>query len=423
MSRLPIGPDSSPEEIRQVVTEWVRDAVPRSWRGAAAEGGIEAVRRIRSYAEYEAWYPAFAGSGLVAPTWPAPYGGLDLSPGQAEIANECIAPFHLGRLNIIGLGAVAPALFAFGSDQQCLRFLPPMVGNQERWSQLLSEPGAGSDLASLATRAERDGDEWVVTGQKVWSTWAHRAEFANCLARTDPVRQKRSGLTYFVVDLRSPGVTVRPLRQMSGDSDFCEVFLDEVRVPDFHRVGPTGEGWRVVGATLSGERQMVSGAGSGGVDRIGGKGFDNLVASARQQRRTADPRLRQRLAGVYAQDRIRQWTNERIRVGRGAGHPMGALASVGKLHQGELNQLMQELAVDILGPAATGWPVPDPPSSVHSWHEGLPTEVRGMLRSRANTIEGGTSEVNRNVVAERMLGLPREPEPHRHSRWCDIPRN
>ena len=152
-----------------------------------------------------------------------------------------------------------------------------MVANTERWCQLFSEPGAGSDLASLAMRAERDGGEWVLTGQKVWSTWAHRSEFAICLARSDPSVPKRRGITYFLVDLRSPGVEVRELRHMGGEVDFNEVWLDEVRVPDFHRVGSEGDGWRVAAATLAGERQMVAGSGSGGVDRIGGSGTARLL--------------------------------------------------------------------------------------------------------------------------------------------------
>ncbi|HEX4865295.1 MAG TPA: acyl-CoA dehydrogenase family protein, partial [Acidimicrobiales bacterium] len=182
-------------------------------------------------------------------------------------------------------------------------------------------------------------------------------------------------------------------------------------------------GWRVVGATLSGERQMVSGAGSGGVDRIGGKGFAALVASAKQHGRLNDTNLRQRLASVYAGERIRQWSNERIRVGRAAGQPIGPLTSIGKIHQGELNQRMQELAVDIIGPAATGWQSSSTTASRKGWYESLPTEVRGMLRSRANTIEGGTSEVNRNVVGERILGLPREPDPYYDTPWSEVPRN
>jgi alkylation response protein AidB-like acyl-CoA dehydrogenase len=269
----------------------------------------------------------------------------------------------------------------------------------------------------------RDGDDWVITGQKVWSTWAHRADFANCLARTDPDVEKRTGLTYFLVDMHAPGVTVRPLRHIAGEVEFNEVFLDAVRVPDAHRVGAVGDGWRVVGATLSGERAMVSGAGSGGVDRIGGSGLDAVVASARQRGLLGDSVLRQRLMRVYCDERIRQWTNERLRQGAAAGRPLGAVSSVGKVHQASANQALQLLAVDVLGMDAIAWSSATGPNDVDAWFAGLPPAVRGMLRSRANTIEGGTTEVNKNILGERVLGLPREPDPWHDSPWRDVPRS
>jgi alkylation response protein AidB-like acyl-CoA dehydrogenase len=423
VTRLAIDAASSLEAVRAAVSEWVVGNVPRSWQEAAHRGGRAAIREVRSYADYEAWYPTFADSGLAVATWPCPYGGLALTEEQARVAGEALAPFNLGRLNIIALGAVSPALFTYGTEEQRLRFLPPMVRNDEKWTQLLSEPGAGSDLASLSTRAVRDGEEWVITGQKVWSTWAHRADFANCLARTDPNASKRNGLTYFVVDMHSPGVTVRPLRHIAGEIEFNEVFLDGVRVPDANRVGAAGDGWRVVGATLSGERQMVSGAGSGGVDRIGGAGIDAVIAAARARGLLADPVLRQRLMGMYTEERIRHWTNERVRHGSAAGRPLGAVSSVGKIHQGAMNQQVQLLAADVLGMGAVAWPVSSYPADEDEWFAGLPPQVRGMLRSRANTIEGGTSEVNRNVLGEHILGLAREPDPHRGRPWFDIPRN
>ena len=422
MTRIAIDADSSIDDVRTAVAEWVATNVPAPWRAAAAAGGRDAIRAIRSYADYQSWYPVFADSGLAVSTWPVPYGGLDLSVSQARAAHEILAPYNLGQLNIIGLGAIAPALFAYGTEEQRLRYLPPMVRNEEKWSQMLSEPGAGSDLASLATRAVRDGDEWVITGQKVWSTWAHRSDYANCLTRTDPSVPKRNGLSYFLVDLHAPGVTIRPLRHIAGEVEFNEVFLDEVRVPDTQRVGPTGEGWRVVGATLSGERQMVSGAGSGGVDRIGGSGVHALLAVARERGLLGDKVLRQKLMKLYSEEQIRQWTNERVRRGAAAGRHIGPVASVGKIHQGELNQQMQLLAADLLGAAATAWETTPFPTNPDDWFAHLPPAVRGMLRSRANKIEGGTSEVNRNVLGERVLGLPREPDPYEGKPWSEIPR-
>ena len=376
---------------------WVEDNVPRAWRDAAAAG--LPIRDVRTFAEYEAWYPTFAASGLVVPTWPNEYGGLDLDIATAREIESVLAPYALGRLNPLGVNLCAPALFAHGTEQQRLRFLPRIVDNTEKWCQLFSEPGAGSDLASLATRASRDGDDWILSGQKVWTTWAHTSDWAVCLARTDPDVPKRNGITYFLVDLHSPGVTVRPLRHLTGEVDFNEVFLDEVRVPDFQRVGAAGDGWKVAGATLSGERQMVSGSGSGGVDRIGGSGADALVG-----RPTPAPVARQRVVRLWAEERIRAWTNRRLRG--------GPLTSIGKVHQGDLNQRIQLAAVDLMGGRAMAWP-----------GDHLDRTVKGMLRSRANTIEGGTTEVNKNVIGERVLGLPREPDPFSKTPWKDVPRS
>jgi alkylation response protein AidB-like acyl-CoA dehydrogenase len=407
-------------DVVALVREWVRANVPAAWREAGERGGAAAIREVRSRREYEDWYPTFGRSGLVVPTWPVAYGGLDVSPAVARAIEAELRPYNLGRLNPLGLNLAAPALFAHGTEEQRLRFLPPIVRNEEVWCQLFSEPGAGSDLASLATRAERDGDDWVLTGQKVWTTWAHLADFGVCLARTDPDVPKRRGITYFLVDLHAPGVEVRPLRHIGGEVDFNEVFLEGVRVPDAHRVGAVGDGWRVANATLSGERQMVAGSGSGGVDRIGGSGTRRLVETAAKRRADGDPvdpAMRQRIVAAYGEERIRAWTNQRVRAGLKAGRPPGPESSVGKVHQGELNQRIQEIAVDLLGAGATAWMSP-----ATAYGESLPYEVAGMLRSRANTIEGGTTEVNKNIVGERVLGLPREPDPWRDAAWREVPR-
>ena len=411
--RLAIGPRTGDVELVAAVDGWIDAAVPAEWRRAAAYGR-QAIRAVRSRDEYAEWYPAFAASGLVVATWPVAYGGLDLSMRQARLAEDRLAPYNLGRLNPLGLHNTAPALFAHGTEEQCLRFLPPMVANTERWCQMFSEPGAGSDLASLAMRAERDGEEWVLTGQKVWSTWAHRSEFAICLARSDPAVPKRRGITYFLVDLRSPGVEVRELRHMGDEVDFNEVWLDGVRVPDFHRVGQEGDGWRVAAATLAGERQMVAGSGSGGVDRIGGSGTGRLLGIAGEQ--GVDAVMRDRLMRLYSEERIREWTNDRVRAAVKAGGTPGPAASIGKVHQGTLNQAIQMLATDMLGAAAMAYP------DAATWSEALPFEVSGMFRSRANTIEAGTTEVNKNVIGEKVLGLPREPDPYHGCNWEDVPR-
>ncbi|OAA27770.1 acyl-CoA dehydrogenase [Frankia sp. EI5c] len=437
--RLRLPPEPGAQQVRDTVRDWVTRHVPPAWREAAARGGAAAIRQVRTRDDYERWYPVFGRSGLVAPTWERAYGGLGLPPDLARVAEAELRPFNLGRLNPLGLSNAAPALFAHGTQEQRLRFLPPIVRNEEFWCQLFSEPGAGSDLASLATRAVREGDSWIVTGQKVWTTWGFRADFGVLLARTDPDVPKRAGITYFLIDMRQPGVEVRPLRHITGEVDFCEVFLDDAVVPDSQRVGAVGDGWRVAGATLSGERQMVSGAGSGGVDRIGGSGIAHLLRLARRVSADGlpggwdDPVVRQEIVKLYSEERIRGWTNERVRRRLRAGLPPGPESSIGKVHQGTLNQRMQALAVDLLGPAGAAWespavqagqPAPEGTDEAAArYAESLVHEVRGMLRSRANTIEGGTTEVNKNILAERVLGLPREPDAYRGTPWRDIPRS
>ena len=422
--RLTIGPDSTPDEVRAGVEDWVHSAVPSEWVEAAHRGGAMAVREVRTRADYEAWYRCFGESGLVVPTWPREYGGLDLTPSLARVAEEVLRPFNLGRLNPLGLNLVAPALFAHGSEQQRLRYLRPIVRNEEVWCQLFSEPGAGSDLASLATKAEVDGGRWIVTGQKIWTTWAHLADFGVLLARTDPGSPKREGMTYFLLNLHQPGVEIRPLRHMGGEAEFNEVFLEGAIVADDQRVGEVGQGWKVANATLSGERQMVAGSGSGGVDRIGGSGADHLMRLAKKISAEGrpggwdDPVRRDAVVRAWCEERVRGWTNQRVRAQLRAGRPPGPESSIGKVHQGALNQRIQVLATELVGPEAMAWD-----QGPIGWSKSMPHEVRGLLRSRANTIEGGTTEVNKNILGERVLGLPREPDPWKDTAWREVPRS
>jgi alkylation response protein AidB-like acyl-CoA dehydrogenase len=421
MDRLDVDDTTSDAELVAATRAWVAEHVPAPWREAGERGGPAAVREVRPRTDYEDWYPVFAASGLVVATWPVAYGGLGLRPAQARLVDGVLAPYHLARLNILGLNNMASAVYEHGTEEQRLRFLPPMVRNEEVWCQLFSEPGAGSDLASLATRAVRDGDEWIVTGQKVWTTWAHRANWAILIARTRFDVPKRKGITYFLVDLRQPGVEIRPLRHMGGAVEFNEVWLDGARVPDFQRIGAEGDGWRVANSTLSGERQMVAGSGSGGVDRIGGVGTEPLLDLVRERAAGGDPvevPLRDRLIDCWIEERIRLWTNQRGRANAKAGRAPGPESSIGKIHQGQLNQKLQLVAFDLLGAGGMAWPSED-----GTYDTALPLYVRGMLRSRANSIEGGTTEVNKNILGERVLGLPREPDPWDGKPWQEVPRN
>jgi alkylation response protein AidB-like acyl-CoA dehydrogenase len=415
MTRLPITPDASAADAVDAVRQWIATEVPAAWRSAAAEGPA-ALRAVRTAADYRDWYPTFADSGLVAPTWLPEHGGLGVGNDIARAIETVLAPLRLTRLNPLGLNNAAAALFSHGTEEQRLRFLPPIVRNEEKWCQLFSEPGAGSDLASLATRAVRDGDHWVISGQKVWTTWADEADFAILLARTDPDQPKHKGITYFLLDMHQPGVEVRPLRQITGEAEFNEVFLDSARVPDEHRVGEINDGWRVSASTLSSERQMVSGSGSGGMGRLGGSGAERLISLARETGRWDDPVVRSKIMRLWAQEQIRGWTNARVRAALSAGQSPGAASSIGKVHQATLNQQIQNLMVDLLGAAAVAWPATGDPDQ-------LPREVHGMLRSLANATEGGTTDINKNILGERVLGLPKEPDPWKGKPWKEIPRS
>ncbi|MGV0852948.1 acyl-CoA dehydrogenase family protein [Mycolicibacterium phlei] len=413
MSTIAITADTPVADAVAAVEEWVAVHVPEVWRAAAADGPA-ALRAVRSPRQYREWYPVFARSGLVMPTWAPEYGGLGLAPETARAIEKVLAPLRLTRLNPLGLNNAAAALFSHGTEEQRRRFLPPIVRNEEVWCQLFSEPGAGSDLASLATRAVRDGDDWVVTGQKVWTTWADEADFAILLARTDPDQPKHAGITYFALDMHQPGVTVRPLRQITGEAEFNEVFLDGARVPDAHRIGAVNDGWRVSASTLSSERQMVSGSGSGGMGRLGGSSADRLIELARETGRWSDPVVRAKVMRLWAQEQIRGWTNARVRAALSAGQSPGAASSIGKVHQATLNQQIQDLMVDLLGTSALAW---------EGEPDSLPREVAGMLRSLANSTEGGTTDINKNILGERVLGLPKEPDPWKGKPWKDIPRS
>lgn len=415
MTRLTITENTTATDAVAEVERWVEAEVPARWRVAAAEGPA-ALRAVRSPADYRQWYPTFAQTGLVAPTWQPEHGGLGIGNDVARAIERVLAPLRLTRLNPLGLNNTAAALFSHGTEEQRLRFLPPIVRNDEKWCQLFSEPGAGSDLASLATRAVRDGDEWVISGQKVWTTWADEADFGILLARTDPDQPKHKGITYFLLEMHQPGVEVRPLRQITGEAEFNEVFLDGARVPDAHRVGEVNDGWRVSASTLSSERQMVSGSGSGGMGRLGGASAERLITLAKETGRWADPVIRNKVMRLWAQEQIRGWTNARVRDALSAGQSPGAASSIGKIHQATLNQQIQDLMVDLLGTAAVAWTATDDPDA-------LPREVQGMMRSLANGTEGGTTDINKNILGERVLGLPKEPDPWKGQPWKDIPRS
>ncbi len=403
----------SDEEIGRRVESWLRENLPTEWVAAVDAGDDEAIREARTGFDQRAFLAKLGESGWAQPTWPVEYCGQGLTPVQARVVEEVKTRYRTPRSwNIIGLGMGAPTVLQWGTHDQKLRFLPPIARDEEIWCQLFSEPGSGSDVAGLSTRAVRDGDEWIVNGQKVWTTLAHVAKRGMLVARTDPDAPKHKGLSYFIIDMEAPGVEVRPLKQITGDAEFNEVFFTDLRVPDANRLGEVGQGWSVATETLMNERVALSGAGST-IDTVGGGPVDDLVRFAKATGAWGDAVARQRLMKALSEGRLIRVTNYRAAAQRKSGRP-GPEGSITKLFQAEYNKRLQELAIDLLGATGAAWDEADADTQ---------GRVRGFLRSRANTIEGGTSEIMRNILGDRVLGLPREPDASKSMPWKDIPRN
>jgi alkylation response protein AidB-like acyl-CoA dehydrogenase len=360
-------------------------------------------------------------AGLAWVHYPEGLGGLGLSRSLQQIVDAEFAaagsPGHNAERNAIGLGMAAPTILAYGTAEQQRRWLRELWTGREIWCQLFSEPGAGSDLASLATRAIRDGDGWVATGQKVWTSLAQVAKRGLLLARSDPDVPKHQGLTYFAVDMTAPGVEVRPLRQITGEAEFNEVFLTDVRIADADRIGPVGEGWKVANATLMSERVNIGSSRS--APREAGM-IGPVAATWRSRPELRTPGLHDRLLRLWTEAEVARLTGERMRQQLAAGKP-GPEGSAAKLVFARLNQEISGLDVELNagdGLRYDDWSMRRPE---HSTFFGRGPGYR-YLRARGNSIEGGTSEILRNIIAERVLGLPPEPRVDKDVPWKDLPR-
>jgi alkylation response protein AidB-like acyl-CoA dehydrogenase len=363
--------------------------------------------------------------GLAWVHFPEGLGGSALNPGLQQRVTDRLqaagAPFP-SPVNLIGLGMIAPTLVAHGTERQQQRYLRPLFTCEEIWCQLFSEPGAGSDVAGLATRATRDGDEWTLNGQKVWTTVAHLADFGLLLARTDPDQPKHRGITAFLVDMHALGVDVRPLFQLTGEAEFNEVFFTDARVSDTDRLGDEGDGWRVALTTLMNERVAIGGG-------VGRRGEGPIGAAVRlwRERWQDDPSphaaaLRDRLMAAWTRNEVARLTNLRASVARRAGTP-GPEGSVAKLTYAEENKRTYELCLDLLGADGMLYGSDYPKIRPAGVAIGTPDIHKAFLRVRANSIEGGTSEVMRNILGERVLGLPGEPRADKSTAWKDVPRS
>ena len=389
---------------------------------------IELCRRLLDELPPKATDPAeFLGRqfdlGLAWVHFPEGHGGLGLSPKLQRVVNETLwgagAPAS-GPRNPIGHGMGAPTVVTHGSDAQRRRYLRPLFTGEEVWCQMFSEPGAGSDVAGLSTKAVRDGDEWIVNGQKVWTTLAHVSRWGMLVARTDPNQPKHKGLTYFVVDMQAPGVEVRPLYQITGEAEFNEVYFTDVRIPDEERLGDVGEGWRVSLTTLMNERVSI-----GGQVPPRGSGFVGQVTKIWTERRPVGSPERDReideFMKLWIRGEVLRLTNIRAGAARTKGTP-GPEGSIGKLAMAELHKEVSSFAVNLLG--AEGMLHPDGYTKERPRHTALWRNAQqAFLRSRANSIEGGTTEIMKNILAERILGLPGDVRVDKDRPWLDVPRS
>jgi alkylation response protein AidB-like acyl-CoA dehydrogenase len=372
---------------------------------------------------------AFRGAqydrGLAWVRFPEGKGGLGLSPKMQTVVQDELR--HASKvyddmaLNPIGIGMAAPVLVAHGTPEMHERFLRRIFTGEDVWCQMFSEPGSGSDVASLATRAVRDGDEWIVNGQKVWTTLAHVSNWGLLVARTDPDQPKHKGLSYFVLDMHAPGVDVRPLFQLTGEAEFNEVFFTDARIPHSMMLGREGDGWNVAVATLMNERVALG----GGVRERGEGPIELLLDTWRKrpcQGDAVDKPLRDRVTRLWIRAEVLRLTNLRARDAAKSGTP-GPEGSVGKVMAAELNKALGEAALDLLGPEGMmldhGYPMKRPEQAALSGTD--PQKI--FLRMRAQSIEGGTSEVMRNILGERVLGLPKEPAVDRDVPWSQTLRS
>ena len=397
---------------------WLAEALPAGWTDAVAAGDDAALEKVKASSGFNpfSWQGTIGRSPYAAPLWPKEYGGLSGEPWMMQVVRSELVRHRLPTvsINLLGVGLAGPTIIEHGSEAQKERYLRKILSGEEIWCQLFSEPGSGSDLASLATRAVRDGDEWVVNGQKVWTTIAQFASFGMLLARSDPDVAKHEGLTYFIVDMKTPGVEVRPLKQLTGSSEFNEVFFTDVRIPDANRVGAVGDGWRCARTTLMNERAALAGISLDPVSFVGGVRRDPWTAFLEAVPDRGDPRVRQRLAQIYIESEVKEITAFRANSARMRGQQPGPEGAVNKVFNAEFNQRRSELAVDANGMHAVAWR-PDDKRAESLAHT--------FLRARANTIEGGTSEVLRSQMAERILGLPRDVEVDKGVAWAEVKRN
>ena len=390
------------ETFRQETREWLEENCPQSMRTPMPEREMPWGGRNAEFPnpDTKVWLDRMAERGWTAPTWPKEYGGGGLDKAQHKILQEELARIHARpALASFGLWMLGPALLEFASEEQKKRFIPEIVRGEIRWCQGYSEPGAGSDLAGLQTRAEDKGDHYLVNGQKVWTSYADKCDWIFCLVRTD-TSVKHDGISFLLIDMDNPGVEARPIKLISGASPFCETFLTDVQVPKKNLVGELNKGWTIAKRLLEHERSMISGMNMGaGAASMGGMEVLAKEHFGEQDGRIAEQSIRHAIATHKMDQQAFGLSLKRSAEQAKAGQGPGAAASMFKYYGTELNKRRFELLLDVMGTQALGWE-----------GDGFDSKelavTRSWLRSKGNSIEGGTSEVQLNVIAKRVLGLP-----------------
>ncbi|MGH0035155.1 MAG: acyl-CoA dehydrogenase family protein [Myxococcota bacterium] len=399
------------EKFRSETRSWLEANAPRSLRGRPTDEleGVWGGRKwVFASEDQKRWLEVCADKGFTAPTWPTEYGGGGLSPEEAKVLSQ-----EMRRIKVqppligFGLTMIGPTLLRFGNDAQKQQHLPKITRGEIRWCQGYSEPRAGSDLASLQTKGDIDGEVMTVNGQKVWTSYADQADWIFALVRTSSEGRKQEGISFVLIDMETPGVSVKPILLISGKSPFCETFFDDVKVPMENVVNGVGNGWTVAKALLGHERSMIAdafGAGAGGTGKAKASSRGRLVDMAAEylgesDGRIADPVLRDAVAANEMDARCFGLTVQRARDAAKAGQQPGPESSMFKIYATELNQRRHELMTRLAGPQSLGWEGP-------GFDDEELALTRDWLRCRGNTIEGGTSEVQLNIIAKRVLGLP-----------------
>ena len=389
---------ANPEEFRQQTRAWLEENCPASMRRPIKSdkdpcwGGRNWVFESD---DQRLWLERMAARGWTAPQWPAEYGGGGLSRGEAKILQQEMARIVARRpLDSFGIDMLGPALFKFASQEQKQRFIPPIIRGDIRWCQGYSEPNAGSDLASLQTRAEDKGDHYLVNGSKVWTSYADKSDWIFCLVRTDFEVPKHQGISFLLFDMASPGVSTHPIKLISGNSPFCETVFENVEVPKENLVGELNRGWDIAKYLLTHEREMIGGF---GLSRAGSTslGQTALQSVGAKHGQIADGGLRADIAAFEIDEMAFALTVERVIDEAKAGQGTGAASSLLKLYGTELNKIRNELLMSIGGSGALAWGSGETSSLAQHW-----------LRSKGNSIEGGTSEIQLNIISKRILGLP-----------------